>query len=539
MFHAAAASITSIVATAGERTFMGNSFTLTDAVTATPDPGSPEELAAFQGLQARLPPMFREVFPNRRAPRTVIIVPSLSLDQEVMAKIAGVPHYEERLLCLLLLLRLPCTHIVYLTSRPIPESIIDYYLHLLPGIPTQHARRRLTLLACHDSAPRALTAKILERPRLMQRIREAIRHPEAAHLACYNVSDLERTLAVRLGVPIYGCDPSLLPLGSKSGGRRLFREAGLQTPDGVEDLGEEQAVTEALCALKERTPGLRRAVVKLNEGFSGEGNSIFHFAGAPDGAELARWIQSRLPALAFEARDMTWDAYRAKIRAMGAVVEVFVEGRKKRSPSAQYRVDPVGGLQAISTHDQVLGGPTRQIFLGCRFPADDAYRLDIQTAGLKAAKVLRQRGVLGHFGIDFVCVHDGRSWHHYALEINLRRGGTTHPFLMLQFLTDGVYDPASGLFHTPAGRPCCYYASDNLQAPHYRGLTPEDLIDIAVLNVLHFHGASQQGVVFHLIGALSEFGKLGVVCVADTPERAIGLYTETLATLDREGSRLG
>jgi hypothetical protein len=83
VFHAAAASITSIVATAGERTFMGNSFTLTDAVTATPDPGSPEELAAFQGLQARLPPMFREVFPNRRAPRTVIIVPSL--DQEVMA----------------------------------------------------------------------------------------------------------------------------------------------------------------------------------------------------------------------------------------------------------------------------------------------------------------------------------------------------------------------------------------------------------------------------------------------------------------------
>jgi hypothetical protein len=41
-------------------------------------------------------------------------------------------------------------------------------------------------------------------------------------------------------------------------------------------------------------------------------------------------------------------------------------------------------------------------------------------------------------------------------------------------------------------------------------------------------------VVFHLIGALSEFGKVGVVCAGGTAERAGRLYEEAIAVLDRE-----
>jgi hypothetical protein len=106
--------------------------------------------------------------------------------------------------------------------------------------------------------------------------------------------------------------------------------------------------------------------------------------------------------------------------------------------------------------------------------------------------------------------------------------------MMLEFLTDGRYDPASATFLTPSGHPRCYYASDNLEAERYRGLTPTDLIDIAALNGLHFDGACQQGVVFHLIGALSEFGKVGVLCIGPTHEKAEALYRRTTEVLDRE-----
>jgi hypothetical protein len=305
-------------------------------------------------------------------------------------------------------------------------------------------------------------------------------------------------------------------------------------PFGFEDLGDGEQVANALAELKGRKHELRRAVVKLNEGFSGEGNAIMDLGDAPMGTSLLPWLRDRLAGMAFEARGMTWELFHDKLRAMGGIVEEFIPGAVKRSPSAQLRIDPLGGIEMVSTHDQVLGGANGQIFLGCRFPADRSYRLDIQARGAEVAQALARKGVLGRFGIDFISVKDADSWRHVAIEINLRKGGTTHPFLMLQFLTDGHYDPETGEFLTPAGQPRCYFASDNLEAERYRGLTPYDLVDIAVVNGLHFHAAAGEGVAFHLIGALSEFGKLGVVCIGQSHERADALYRSTIEVLDRE-----
>ena len=43
------------------------------------------------------------------------------------------------------------------------------------------------------------------------------------------------------------------------------------------------------------------------------------------------------------------------------------------------------------------------------------------------------------------------AWHSYAIEINLRKGSTTHPFLTLQFLTQGNFDEKEGVFRAPNG----------------------------------------------------------------------------------------
>ena len=497
-------------------------------------PASPEELARFAALQARFATVFGPLFDDPLAPRTIIINPSISLDEDVLARIPGAHHYEERMLCLLLLLRMPRTRVIYLTSTPIPESIVDYYLHLLQGIPGMHARRRLWLINANDASPKPLTRKILERPRLIERIREAVPDPVHAHMTCFNVTELERKLALALDVPIFGCDPSLTHWGSKSGSRKIFRDAGIAMPLGYEDLSSTDDLVRALAELKREKPGLQKAVVKLNEGFSGEGNAICDLQGAPTGKALRPWLRDRLPHLAFEADAMTWDLYERKLGAMSGIVEEFVVGEIKRSPSAQLRINPGGHVEMLSTHDQVLGGPNGQIFKGCRFPADVDYRLDIQEGGYAVADALASKGVLGRLGIDFISVKEDDAWRHVAIEINIRKGGTTHPMLTLQFLTDGHYVPETGEFLTPAGQPRCYFASDNLESEHYRGLTPYDLVDIAVLNDLHFHATASEGVAFHLVGALSEFGKLGVVCIGQSHERADGLYAQTIEVLERE-----
>jgi PGM1 C-terminal domain/Pre ATP-grasp domain/ATP-grasp domain len=496
----------------------------------------PEEFdrVAFVSLQQRLRPMFERLVADEHAPRTIVVVPGLSMDAETLAMIDGVRHYEERQLSMLMWLRLPNTRVVFVTSEPLDPIIIDYYVSLLQGVPSAHAHRRLTLLSTHDASPTTVTRKILERPRLVERIRAAIVDPACAHLSVFNATELEARLAVRLGIPLYACDPDLAHWGSKSGSRGVFRTAGVTYADGAEDLRDLVDAAEAIAMLKQQDPGLRRCVIKHNHGFSGEGNAVFDFDDA-QGAVSVDWVRRELPSrLRCEAKGKHYEQYAEKFRSMGGIVESWIEGPDKCSPSVQLRVNPLGQLELISTHDQVLGGETGQVYLGCTFPASESYRRALHQAGWRVGEVLRDRGVLGRFGIDFVSHRTATGWRHVAIEINLRKGGTTLPFHMLQFLTAGRYDPDVAIYVTPLGQSRCYYATDTLQRASYRRFTPEDLIDILVSRRLLFDDTRQRGVVFNLLGALSEFGKLGVVCIAESIPEARVLFGETVSVLDRE-----
>ncbi len=506
-----------------------------------PAPGSAEEQQRFQQLQQQMLRQYEEIFPDKLAPRTVVILPSFSLDQEILARIKGAPYYEERLLCLLMLLRMPLTRIIYITSMPVAESIVDYYLHLLPGITTHHARQRLTLLSCHDASSKPLSQKLLERPRLLERIRQAIGDPPSAHLTCFNITPLEKTLAVKLGIPLFGTDPDKFYEGSKSGGRKNFRASGVSFPDGAEDLSSRDDVIAALAALKRKYPRLRKAVVKLNDGFSGDGNALFRYPGQAEGEDAEPAIRSRFSEhFKPVAADITEALFFEKLSGMGGIVEEFLEGDVKCSPSVQCVISPAGTVEIVSTHDQILSGEDGQIFIGAQFPARPDYSVSLAAEGRRIAETLASKGAMGRFAIDFITVQqaDG-SWKHYAIEINLRKGGTTHPFLMLQFLTDGRYQADTGTYLTAAGNRRCYFASDNVSSEKYRGLTPEDLVHIAIFHDLLYDSAAQEGVMFHLVGALSEFGKMGMVCIGSSPERARELYDRTLAILDLECSQAG
>ncbi len=500
-----------------------------------PAAGSPAEEVAWQALSQRIPDLYRLLMKDPRARQSVVVVPSLSFDFRELAKITGVHHYEERMLVNLMLLRQPRTKMIYVTSQALDPTIIDYYLAMLSGVPHAHARKRLVLLHCADASPQPLSKKILERPRLMKRIAEEAGDPARSHIVCFNSTHWERTLAVRLNLPLHSVDPALNNLGTKSGSRETFRAAGVLMPDGFENLVSADDIARGVSELKKRDPSLSRAVIKLNDGFSGEGNAIFKYDAVDHSDDLER-IKDALPKYTrFEAPQETWDAYVQKYSEMQGIVEAWVDGDEKVSPSAQCRVNAMGEAQAISTHDQVLGGPTGQVFLGATFPACDPYRLEVQDRGIKIAEELAKRGVIGRFGIDFVSVKEPNGkYKHFAIEINLRKGGTTHPFLTLKFLTTGQYNVEDGLFYAPSGKPKYYFATDTVQNERYKGLIPEDLVDIAVYNGLHFHGPSERGVVFHLIGALSEYGKLGLVAIGDNPQQARFLYRQTLQVLDAE-----
>ncbi|HEY9669207.1 MAG TPA: peptide ligase PGM1-related protein [Coleofasciculaceae cyanobacterium] len=498
----------------------------------------------FRYLQSQLRERWHSVDLFDQDDHDILVVPSVSMDQRELKKIQGFLHYEERLLFSLIRLRNPRTRLIYVTAVPMSPLIVDYYLQLLPGIPFSHARDRLLLFSTYDSSPKPLSQKILERPRLMERIRQALR-PQKSYIVCYNSSYLEQELSIRLDLPLLAPDPDLLYWGTKSGSRQIFAESDLPYPDGSDSVESIDDLVEAAAQLWERNRDLKRMVIKLNEGFSGEGNAILDLRKIPEAApgqashaERVGAIHRGMERLSFQAKGETWENFSSRIPELGAIVEAFIEGEEKRSPSVQGYITPAGEVEILSTHDQILGGPDGQIYLGCKFPADEAYRLRLQELGLRVGRTLAEKGAIERYGIDFVAVHHpdspGAKWDLQAIEINLRKGGTTHPFMTLKYLTNGRYDLSTGLFYSHEGREKYYIATDNLQKERYRGLMPNDLMDIIAHHRLHFDSSTRTGNVFHLMGSLSEFGKLGLTSIGDSLQQAEDLYNRVVNVLDEE-----
>ncbi|MGQ0519810.1 MAG: peptide ligase PGM1-related protein [Actinomycetota bacterium] len=453
---------------------------------------------------------------------TLVVLPSPTFAVSELRKITGIQFYEERMLFTTLLLRRPDLRMVYLTSLPVDEAIVAYYLRFLPD--PDDARRRLVLLTLDDPSPLPLSEKLLHRPDVLDQVRELAGPPDQAHLLPFNVTRFEHDLTEVLGLPVYGPHPDLVPLGSKSGSRQVARRAGVPVLDGSEDLFSLDDVEAAVHALRARRPDAPAVVVKLNDGFSGQGNAIVDLRG----------LASPLPASAttFCAAGESWPSFAAKIEAGGSIVEELAQGEGVVSPSVQVRIAPSGTFEVISTHDQVLGGPSNHIYLGCRFPADPAYRLEIQSAALAVAEVLAGDGVIGSFGIDFLVVPEPSRLQLYLSEINLRMGGTTHPYWMTRLVTGAVYDDATGELVVD-GRATCYVATDNLKSEHLVGRTPAQVIEAVDRAGLAYDPATGAGVTLHLMGAIPRFGKMGATCIAPTIDDADELSSELAGAVVR------
>src|SRR6266545_6831927 len=225
--------------------------------------------AEFDQLQKKLVPLWKSIERLNQDPQTIVVVPSMSID--AIGSGAVMQAYEERFLFLLLLLRQPRARLIYVTSQTILPSIIDYYLGLLPGVIPSHARKRLFLISPLDLSVRALSDKLLDRPRLIERIRSLILDLDRAHLVPFNTTNREKELALQLGIPMYGADPKFFALGTKSGCRKIFMEENVPHPLGYENLSSKEDVVKAIAQMRARKPSIKQVMVKAQRRRLGRG----------------------------------------------------------------------------------------------------------------------------------------------------------------------------------------------------------------------------------------------------------------------------
>lgn len=474
-------------------------------------------MTEFEQLQERLAPTLALNKPGSDVEHVCVGLPSYSVGESLLShyvdRIASLEH--RYLLASLMLHRIESCEFVFLSSEAPAEEIVDYYTSLVPADRRPGVRKRFRIVEVPDRSARSVAAKLLDRPDLLDALRASFAG-RPAFVEPWNVTDDEVEVACRLDAPVNGTVPHLRPLGHKSEGRRVFRQAGVPVPYGFEDVRTVDDVVAAADAIRAARPNASSVVVKHDDSGAGDGNVVLDLDGD------VRGQVERLPE---------WYLHDLQL---GGVVEERIAGARFTSPSVQVDIAPAESPVVLATHEQILGGDNEQVYLGCRFPADPAYAPELARHALAVADVLSRRGVIGRLAVDFAAVRDdaGR-WRTYALEVNLRKGGTTHPYCVLRHLAPGRYDAEAGAWAAAGdGSPRSYWATDNLVDESWTGLAPRAVVEAVAAAGLQFDLATRTGVVLHMLSGLAIDGRFGVTAVGRTDEDAAELYEATRATVN-------
>ena len=177
---------------------------------------------------------------SSKSNRTFVVIPGLNHPKIVdLKKTKGLEYYEERMLFFLFLLKYPNTKIVYVTSKGFNEDLFAYYVGLISKDEVETVKRlkRLTHIEIDSDAKGvSLAGKILSDKKYISLIKKQITDPDATYLRYYNPTDEESLLSKKLGVLLFGSKTRNAYYGTKSGCRKIFREAKIPMLDGYEDL---------------------------------------------------------------------------------------------------------------------------------------------------------------------------------------------------------------------------------------------------------------------------------------------------------------
>lgn len=480
--------------------------------------------ARFDALQREvLHSAWRADLPGSNVPHVLVALPSFALDRSIYDHYGDrVPPLENRYLYALLRASELATEVVYLSSIAVPDAVLHGYLSLLSPEERGRVVQGSRLVSADDASWRPLAEKLLDRGDLIDRLRAHV-GDRPAIIESWNVGPAEEALSVALGIPVNGTGTSLSHLASKSNGRRLLRAAGVDVPEGTEDVTSPADVVAAIRDLVRLRPSVREVVVKLDDSVAGDGNVKVPVSAVTgtDGQRATEAVTQLLPPWYVETLER------------GGIVEEFVEGAEFRSPSAQAAIAPDGTVTVLGTHEQRLGGANGQVFEGATFPAvpDYAARLGrhVHEVGLQLAR----SGAVGRFAVDFVASRDSSDdpWRIRGLEINLRKGGTTHTLGLARLLRGGGYDAEQGQHLDTHGRPVSYAATDNLVDASWVGRSAQEVRRCVSDAGLDYERETGAGVVLHLLDCLEVDGRFGYTALAEDADAAVELEGRIVAAL--------
>lgn len=451
------------------------------------------------------------LYSESKKERLIIFIPSLTMGGLLQEFYSGITHYEERYLYQIFHLKDPKTKLVIVMSEGGSKILKEYFIAQISevlGLLKDDIKKRLKIIEIPNSENTPLIERLLKSKTHINQLKNCIVDKENTYLRYYRVTEQEIELSKILDIPYYGLSPQSFFINGKSGAKELFKKAGVPFPKGSNNLLKVKDVYTNVVKLSESSKN-SLYLLKINNEGAGVGIvelDLNNKEAISSYKSFTNHLSSLLP--------FSFQSFEKAFEKEGGILEEKMVGEKVASPSIQYEIYPSGKIVELSTHLQDMHGTE---YVGALFPAPCSYRHDIAKMGMRIAKQAYMYGAQGKLAIDFIVTKNKgqKKWNIYAIEINARKGGTTHPYNWAINLTNSAYNYKTGLMSNGHHK-IYYYVTDTygLEFPKFKALKEVAFLNSLKDSGLEFNLKTNTGVFVHMLSTLEESNKVGITIIA-------------------------
>ncbi len=440
---------------------------------------------------------------------------------------------EQSIFALCALLQ-PQTHVVLILPEQLDPAVLEYHLSLLfaDSAARRSARKRLHLIIT-GAVSGSITQRLLGSKRLRDGIIKAIPKKVSAVLLCTQVTADEQRLAFALQLPLFGLDPTLGYLGTKSGSRALFRTADVALPFGREHIRSVKQLTNALQAIHKHDRTVKYALLKLDHSFGGSGHAFIPLNKLPRSlAAIEPYIRSHLRTTNVT---LTPEQFLQRLCDEGGVAEEWLETKGMQSPSVQLLILPDRTVEVLSVHEQRFDRQQYNHYTGADFPARTSLRPLVLKQVKKIGNILARQGAIGNFSIDFIALRNKKRWSLYVVELNTRITSTILPRNFVQAVTHAETQPDGTMKRNT--RAIYYVIAEQFPLPPDLFTEPAQCLQFINEAGLQFDHRSHTGIIVHRTQYLSEQNSIGLIAVGKSNQSADEQLVILRRALERYSSR--
>ncbi|KAF0983733.1 hypothetical protein FDP41_007648 [Naegleria fowleri] len=489
----------------------------------------------------------------KKAKRTIVHINSLSYDESVRKTFPKFKSHQNSQLFRLLDLLDPNVDIIFIASYHIDSDALSYVVKLLEYYGVEEPMKRVKFVTPENSDKfqenLSLSTLVYYSQRTLKHIKTLVMG-KVAFIVPGHIGKDDLRLAIKLQLPILGPDPLNSTIyGTKSGSKRIFSQADVNTPIGIYDIYEEEDLISNLTKKILEYPNFNRWLIKIDTEMSGRGLAYLETSSVHAVKEkrkneplftdrvrtkileeLSEYMPERINLVSKYVYPKWMDFITSLKNSGGGVIEA-VPNKIIGSPTVNLYIEPNGEIQILSVQEQLLS--PQYCAQGCAFPQYSAPYEALREASLSVGHVCYSKKIMGYLSIDYVIFLDEKeSARMWAVDLKLRLTDNSLMHRVFELVTNSQFDMNRGIMvrkdHdstnglTEVKR--SYIYSGIMRNPSISTWHHSSFFNDCRMNGHSLDCVGQFGVVFQQVDSLLR-GQLGELCIGKNSEEAISFFT--------------